>query len=107
IEMNSRLRSKRNVEHHYDIDNDMFQRFLDEDMQYSCAYYEREDMTLDEAQLAKRRHIGRKLLLQPGQKVLDIGCGWGGMALFLAKEYDVDVVGLTLSNDQFTHAQKR
>lgn len=107
IEMNSRLRSKRNVEHHYDIDNDMFQRFLDEDMQYSCAYYEREDMTLDEAQLAKRRHIGRKLLLQPGQKVLDIGCGWGGMALFLAEEYGVEVVGLTLSNDQFSHAKKR
>lgn len=107
IEMNNRLRSERNVAHHYDIDNELFQRFLDEDMQYSCAYFAREDMTLDEAQFAKRQHIGRKLLLEPGQKVLDIGCGWGGMALYLAREYNVEVIGLTLSDDQFTHAQQR
>ncbi|HET7315509.1 cyclopropane-fatty-acyl-phospholipid synthase family protein [Salinisphaera sp.] len=106
-EMNNRMRSERNVQHHYDIDNELFQRFLDEEMQYSCAYFERPDMTLDEAQRAKLAHIGRKLLLKPGDKVLDIGCGWGGMALFLAREYDVDVVGLTLSNDQYDHARKR
>ncbi len=95
------MRAERNVQHHYDIDNELFQRFLDPEMQYSCAYFEREDMSLDEAQRAKLAHIGRKLLLEPGQKVLDIGCGWGGMALFLAREYDVDVVGLTLSDDQY------
>ncbi|WP_423820518.1 cyclopropane-fatty-acyl-phospholipid synthase family protein [Salinisphaera sp. SPP-AMP-43] len=106
-EMNSRIKSERNVQHHYDIDNELFQHFLDEDMQYSCAYFERDDMTLDEAQRAKLAHIGRKLLLKPGDKVLDIGCGWGGMALYLAETYDVEVVGLTLSNDQFSHAKKR
>lgn len=106
-EMNNRMRSERNVQHHYDIDNELFQRFLDPEMQYSCAYFEREDMSLDEAQRAKLAHIGRKLLLEPGQKVLDIGCGWGGMALFLAREYDVEVVGLTLSNDQYDHARER
>src|SRR5699024_2410399 len=74
LEMNSRMRSEKNVVHHYDIDNDLFKRFLDTDMQYSCAYFERDDMTLDEAQLAKRRHIGKKLLLNKGDKVLDIGC---------------------------------
>lgn len=105
-EMNSRMRSERNVAHHYDIDNELFQHFLDENMQYSCAYFAHEDMTLDEAQRAKMAHIGRKLLLAPGHKVLDIGCGWGGMALFLARQYDVDVVGLTLSNDQYEHANK-
>jgi cyclopropane-fatty-acyl-phospholipid synthase len=107
LEMNNQLRSKRNVEHHYDIDSSLFQHFLDEDMQYSCAYFRDADMTLDEAQLAKRQHIGRKLLLEPGQKVLDIGCGWGGMALYLAQAYNVKVVGLTLSEDQFSLAKQR
>ncbi|MGN8157419.1 class I SAM-dependent methyltransferase [Salinisphaera sp. RV14] len=106
-EMNTRMRAERNVQHHYDIDNELFQRFLDPEMQYSCAYFEHEGMSLDDAQRAKLAHIGRKLLLEPGQTVLDIGCGWGGMALFLAREYDVDVVGLTLSNDQYDHACKR
>lgn len=105
-EMNTRGRSERNVHHHYDIDNELFQRFLDENMQYSCAYFAREDMSLDEAQRAKMAHIGRKLRLEPGDRVLDIGCGWGGMALFLAREYAVEVVGLTLSDDQYTHARK-
>lgn len=106
-ELNGKLRSARNVQHHYDIDNELFQKFLDPDMQYSCAYFETPDTTLDEAQQAKLRHIARKLCLSPGQKVLDIGCGWGGMALYLAREYDVEVTGLTLSNDQFKHAQQR
>ncbi|RJS92753.1 cyclopropane-fatty-acyl-phospholipid synthase family protein [Salinisphaera sp. Q1T1-3] len=107
LEMNNRLKSERNVQHHYDIDNELFQHFLDENMQYSCAYFAREDMTLDEAQRAKLAHIARKLLLKPGDKVLDIGCGWGGMALYLARHYDVEVVGLTLSNDQYAHARKK
>ncbi|WP_348761261.1 cyclopropane-fatty-acyl-phospholipid synthase family protein [uncultured Salinisphaera sp.] len=107
LEVNGRLRSVRNVTHHYDIDNDLFQRFLDPEMQYSCAYWSKSDMTLDEAQLAKLEHIARKLYLSPGQRVLDIGCGWGGMALYLARYYDVEVVGLTLSDDQYQHAIKR
>lgn len=106
-ELNGKLQSARNVHHHYDIDNDLFQCFLDQDMQYSCAYWETPDATLEQAQQAKLRHIARKLCLSPGQKVLDIGCGWGGMALFLAREYDVEVTGLTLSEDQFAHAGKR
>jgi cyclopropane-fatty-acyl-phospholipid synthase len=106
-ELNSRLRSRRNVAHHYDIDSELFRYFLDEDMQYSCAYFKDPDMTLEAAQRAKCQHIARKLCLQPGQKVLDIGCGWGGMALFLAREYGAEVTGLTLSDDQFTHARAR
>ncbi|MDA3921199.1 MAG: cyclopropane-fatty-acyl-phospholipid synthase [Salinisphaera sp.] len=107
VELNGKWRSERNVHHHYDIDNDLFQHFLDEDMQYSCAYWETPDATLEQAQQAKLRHIARKLCLSSGQKVLDIGCGWGGMALYLAREYDVEVTGLTLSDDQLAHAKKR
>jgi len=106
-EANSRLRSRRNVHHHYDIDHDLFERFLDSDMQYSCAYFERADMSLEEAQQAKCRHIAAKLCLEPGDRVLDIGSGWGGLALYLARHYDVEVTGLTLSNDQFEYARER
>ena len=106
-ELNGKLRSARNVQHHYDLDNALFQEFLDPEMQYSCAYFEHSGMDIDQAQQAKLRHIARKLCLQPGQKVLDIGCGWGGMALYLAREYDVEVTGLTLSNDQYAFARKR
>jgi len=107
IETNNRWRSRRNVQHHYDIDNELFSRFLDTDMHYSCAYFEAPDATLDAAQQAKCRHIARKLRLQPGQKVLDIGCGWGGLALYLARDYGVDVTGLTLSDNQYTYATQR
>lgn len=106
-EANSRLRSRKNVQHHYDIDNALFERFLDADMQYSCAYFETPDMTLEDAQRAKCRHIARKLCLRPGEKVLDIGSGWGGMALYLAREFDVEVTGLTLSDDQYRYACER
>ncbi len=99
--------SRRNVAHHYDLDEWLFRLFLDEDLQYSCAYYEREDMSLDEAQRAKCRHIAHKLLLRPGQRVLDIGCGWGGMALYLAETADVEVTGLTLSREQLRVARQR
>ncbi|MHA1529799.1 MAG: class I SAM-dependent methyltransferase, partial [Alphaproteobacteria bacterium] len=85
IVRNTPLRSRRNAAAHYDIGNDLYRLFLDTDMQYSCAYFPRGDETLEQAQLAKKRHIAAKLMLKPGQRVLDIGCGWGGMALYLAQ----------------------
>ncbi|SNS55197.1 SAM-dependent methyltransferase [Sphingopyxis indica] len=105
--INRRSRSRANVAHHYDIGNDLYRLFLDADMQYSCAYWPREDMTLEEAQEAKKAHIAAKLALAPGQRVLDIGCGWGGMAITLAKLADVEVLGITLSEEQLALARER
>ena len=100
--------AKRNVAHHYDIGNDLYRLMLDSGhMQYSCAYWPREGMTLDEAQDAKLAHIAAKLSLQPGQRVLDIGCGWGGMAIYLARHADVQVLGITLSEEQLGLARER
>lgn len=104
---NDRLAARRNVAHHYDLSLELYRRFLDEDLQYSCAYFARPDMTLDEAQAAKKRHIAAKLLLRPGQRVLDIGCGWGGLALSLAEEAGVSVTGITLSREQLATARSR
>jgi len=100
-------RAQRNVAHHYDLSDQLYELFLDRDRQYSCAYFLSPDDDIDTAQLNKRRHIASKLLLRPGQKVLDIGCGWGGMALFLASECGVDVTGLTLSEEQLKVARHR
>jgi cyclopropane-fatty-acyl-phospholipid synthase len=102
-----RVASRKNVAHHYDLGDELYRRFLDEDMQYSCAYFARPDMTLEEAQLAKKRHIAAKLCIEPGMKVLDIGCGWGGMALTLAEETGAEVHGITLSTEQLARAQAR
>lgn len=100
--------SKKNVAHHYDIGNDLYKLMLDaEHMQYSCAYFARNDMTLAEAQEAKLAHIAAKLNLRRGLKVLDIGCGWGGMAIFLASRADVQVLGITLSEEQLALAKER
>lgn len=99
--------SRKNVQHHYDLSNDFYKLFLDEDMNYSCAYYESQDSTLEQAQLAKKRHIASKLNLQPGNTVLDIGCGWGSMAIYLAKQFDCKVVGVTLSDEQAKLARQR
>ncbi|HVV92236.1 MAG TPA: cyclopropane-fatty-acyl-phospholipid synthase family protein [Hyphomicrobiales bacterium] len=104
---NRGARSKANVAHHYDLDAGLYDLFLDSDRQYSCAYFERPDMSLEEAQLAKRRHITSKLLIEPGQNVLDIGCGWGGLGLYLAEFTDADVVGVTLSEEQLSLARRR
>ncbi|APX22496.1 MAG: class I SAM-dependent methyltransferase [Rhodobacteraceae bacterium] len=104
---NNPLRSQKNVQHHYDISDELYRLFLDADMQYSCAYFARPDMTLDEAQQAKKDHIARKLRIEPGMRVLDIGCGWGGMALTLAKDYGARVTGVTLSDNQLATAKKR
>jgi cyclopropane-fatty-acyl-phospholipid synthase len=100
-------RARRNVHHHYDHQADFYRCFLDEDMQYSCAYFTAEGVSLDEAQEAKKRHIAAKLDLQPGHRVLDIGCGFGGMALFLARNYGVHVTGITLSTEQHKIARER
>lgn len=100
-------RSRSNVAHHYDIGNDLYRLFLDKDMQYSCAYWPNDDITLEEAQTAKKAHIAAKLALEPGMKVLDIGCGWGGMALYLNQHFDVDVTGITLSEEQHALAEQR
>ncbi len=105
--INRRRRARANVRHHYDIGNDLYRLFLDADMQYSCAYWARADMTLDEAQAAKKAHIAAKLALKPGQRVLDIGCGWGGMAITLAKLERVEVLGITLSDEQLALARQR
>lgn len=100
-------RARDNVRHHYDLGNELYRRFLCHDLQYSCAYYESLNETLDEAQTGKKRHIAAKLCLEPGQRVLDIGCGWGGMALYLAHAADVHVTGVTLSEEQLAIARKR
>lgn len=104
---NDRARSRRNVAHHYDLSGELYRRFLDTDMQYSCAYFADPDMTLEEAQAAKKRHIAAKMLIEPGMKVLDIGCGWGGMGLTLAEEYGAEVRGVTLSTEQLAVANER
>ncbi len=100
--------ARRNVAHHYDIGNDLYRLMLDADhMQYSCAYWPREGMSLEDAQHAKLAHIAAKLALEPGQRVLDIGCGWGGMAIFLAQHANVEVHGITLSAEQLALARER
>jgi cyclopropane-fatty-acyl-phospholipid synthase len=105
---NTAGRARRNVAHHYDLNGRLYSLFLDRDRQYSCAYFARGDETLDEAQLAKKRHIAAKLCLdRPGLTVLDIGSGWGGLALTLAREYGARVTGVTLSAEQLNEARAR
>jgi len=99
--------ARANVAHHYDLDERLYRLFLDEDMQYSCAYYEHPHLSLDQAQLAKKRLIAAKLLVRPGARVLDIGSGWGGMALYLARTCGAEVVGITLSQEQLRVATER
>jgi cyclopropane-fatty-acyl-phospholipid synthase len=106
-QVNGRVAARRNVAHHYDLSNDLYRRFLDADMQYSCAYFERPDMTLEEAQAAKKALIGRKLLIQPGMKTLDIGSGWGGLSMTLAKDFGARMTGVTLSTEQLALAKER
>ncbi len=116
-QLNNLARSRANVAHHYDLSNDFYRLWLDEDMQYSCAYWPdaklgeggaaQSAMTLEEAQLAKKAHIAAKLALKPGQRVLDIGCGWGGMALYLHRVAGVEVLGITLSQEQLKLARER
>lgn len=104
---NTLARSRQNVAHHYDMSNEVYKLFLDEDLNYSCAYFLSPDDSIATAQRNKLRHIAAKLMLKPGQKVLDIGSGWGGMAMYLAEHAGVDVTGVTLSVEQQALATKR
>lgn len=106
--VNRQTRAKRNVAHHYDIGNDLYALMLDREyLQYSCAYWSRDDMTLEQAQEAKLAHIAAKLALAPEQRVLDIGCGWGGLAIYLARHAGVKVTGITLSEEQAALARQK
>ena len=107
IKANVPSRSKSNVKHHYDLSPELYTLFLDVDKQYSCAYFKNVDDTLEQAQEQKKHHIAKKLSLQPGMSVLDIGSGWGGMAITLAKNYNVNVLGITLSEEQQKISQQR
>jgi cyclopropane-fatty-acyl-phospholipid synthase len=100
-------KAQRNVAHHYDLNGQLYDFFLDRDRQYSCAYFKTGEEPLEQAQLDKKRHIAAKLLLRPGQRVLDIGSGWGGMGLFLSRQFGVDVTGVTLSKEQHAVSSRR
>jgi len=100
-------RARKNAAHHYDLSSDLFRLFLDDDLQYSCAYFLSDNDTLEQAQENKKRHIVAKLLLEPGQKILDIGSGWGGLAFYLAACADVEVTGVTLSKEQLQVSRER
>jgi cyclopropane-fatty-acyl-phospholipid synthase len=100
-------RAQKNVAHHYDLKDQLYDFFLDRDRQYSCAYFKTGHEPLETAQADKKRHIAAKMLLKPGQRVLDIGSGWGGMGLYLAREYGVDVTGVTLSTEQHAVSSRR
>jgi cyclopropane-fatty-acyl-phospholipid synthase len=104
---NNFKRARRNVAHHYDLKDELYELFLDEDKQYSCAYFTDPKNSLEQAQADKKAHIAAKLALAPGQRVLDIGCGWGGMALYLHRVAGVDVLGITLSEHQLKIARQR
>lgn len=105
---NSFDKAKENIHHHYDIGNDFYKLWLDkEEMQYTCAYFPREGMTLEEAQVAKLHHVCRKLDLKPGDKVVEAGCGWGGLARFMAKHYGVNVTAYNISKEQIKYARQR
>jgi cyclopropane-fatty-acyl-phospholipid synthase len=104
---NNKKRAKKNVAHHYDLGDELYKTFLDSDRQYSCAYFTDINNELEQAQWEKKAHIAAKLDLKPGQRVLDIGCGWGGLALFMHQQAGVDVLGITLSEDQLRIARKR
>ncbi len=108
LQWNTARRARRNASHHYDIDHRIYRLFLDRDMQYSCAYFEYEDDTLEAAQSAKRHHVAAKLFLdRPGLRVLDIGSGWGGLGLHLARHHAASVVGINLSEEQIKVARRR
>ena len=105
--LNKIIKSKENVAHHYDISEKLYDLFLDKNRQYSCAYFKNDSDTLEQAQNNKIHHIIKKLNIQPNQKVLDVGSGWGTLALAIAKETNASVTGITLSENQFEYSQNR
>ena len=107
LKRNDARRARRNVAHHYDLKDELYELFLDTDKQYSCAYFTDPRNSLEQAQADKKAHIAAKLALEPGMRVLDIGCGWGGMALYLHEVAGVEVLGVTLSEHQLKIARKR
>jgi len=106
-QLNAILNSKKNVAHHYDLSDELYKLFLDKDMQYSCGYFYNENISLDQGQLDKKNHIIKKLYLKNNMKVLDIGCGWGGLSIQIAKDTGAYVKGITLSENQLQTARKR
>src|SRR5262249_25422211 len=106
-QFNPRGRSRDNVARHYDLDGRLYSLFLDPDMQYSCGYFESPETNLDDAQLAKKRHLAAKLLVRRSHVGLDIGSGWGGLGLYLAETAGADVTGITLSTEQFEVSNAR
>ena len=106
-QLNHISNSKKNVAHHYNIKEDLYRLFLDQDMQYSCGYFYNNNISLDQAQIDKKNHLIKKLQIEKNMSVLDIGCGWGGLALHIAKETGANVKGITLSENQLLTARKR
>jgi cyclopropane-fatty-acyl-phospholipid synthase len=106
-QLNWRDIARKNVSHHYDVGNDFYRLFLDADLQYSCGYFTDPANSIERAELDKKTHVAAKLLLEPGMKVLDVGCGWGGLAIYLHQVADVDVLGITLSTEQLDVARQR
>lgn len=104
---NSLSGSRRNIHHHYDIGNDFYKLWLDERMLYTCAYFPTRDSSLEDAQLAKMDHVCRKMRLQPGEKVVEAGCGWGSLAMHMAKHYGVTVSAYNISSEQIAYARVR
>ena len=104
---NTRTGSRRHIQHHYDLGNDFYRLWLDDEMVYTCAYYDTSDATLEQAQRAKMDHVCRKLRLQPGQQVIEAGCGWGSLALHMAREYGVRVRAFNISREQVEYARER
>jgi cyclopropane-fatty-acyl-phospholipid synthase len=99
--------ARRNIHHHYDIGNRFYEKWLDQEMQYTCAYFAEPDYTLEQAQIAKMHHVCRKLMLRPGLSVVEAGCGWGGLARFMAREYGVNVKAYNISREQIDYARQR
>jgi cyclopropane-fatty-acyl-phospholipid synthase len=106
-QFNTLGRARKNIAHHYDLPGEMYELFLDSERQYTCAYFPTGLEDLEQSQRAKERHIAAKLLIEPGQRIVDLGCGWGSLGIFLARHYDVDVTGVTLSREQAAWANER
>ena len=104
---NTTTGSRRHIQHHYDLGNDFYRLWLDKEMVYTCAYYETPDATLEQAQVAKLDHVCRKLMLKPGQRVIEAGCGWGSLALHMARRYGVEVRAFNISQEQVAYARER